>query len=269
MFEILIQIIILWQLCFQINGLKVIGGGLSKTGTTSLSKALKTLGYKNHDFLEHATETLDFWEKFFGNKMRRNEWKRVYQDIDSVTDVPAAYFATELANVFPHAKVVVTIRDKESWFNSWSSHIKLSQSYFEKSFLSFFHPLIYKFTKLDKLNRKFIYGSESTNRTLYMNNYEKHYTNLKIKIPKERILFLKFGDSWEPLCKFLNKTIPKVSYPHLNGAGVLNYHMNLFYKECWLSILRWFFIINLLTFLIFKLIYSLIIKNILNFKFNK
>lgn len=34
----------------------------------------------------------------------------------AVTDMPAAYFAEELIEAYPDAKVILTTRDTESWF---------------------------------------------------------------------------------------------------------------------------------------------------------
>lgn len=34
----------------------------------------------------------------------------------AVLDVPAAYFAEELIEAYPDAKVILTVRETESWF---------------------------------------------------------------------------------------------------------------------------------------------------------
>lgn len=38
-------------------------------------------------------------------------------------------------------------------------------------------------------------------------------------VPKERLLEWYIGDGWEPLCKFLDKPIPDVEFPHANTTG--------------------------------------------------
>ena len=40
-----------------------------------------------------------------------------------------------------------------------------------------------------------------------------------MRVPKERLLVWDVRDGWEPLCKFLNKPVPKKPFPELNKAN--------------------------------------------------
>jgi hypothetical protein len=46
--------------------------------------------------------------------------------------------------------------------------------------------------------------------------YREHYANIRDMVPKEKLLGYKLGSGWEPLCEFLGKPVPDVSFPHLN-----------------------------------------------------
>jgi hypothetical protein len=46
--------------------------------------------------------------------------------------------------------------------------------------------------------------------------YTEQYENIYKMCPKEKLLRLKLGDGWEPLCKFLEKDYPKNDYPKVN-----------------------------------------------------
>ncbi|KAH8748905.1 hypothetical protein F5883DRAFT_378143, partial [Diaporthe sp. PMI_573] len=35
-------------------------------------------------------------------------------------------------------------------------------------------------------------------------------------VPSEQLLDFKLADGWEPLCLFLGKDVPDVSFPHIN-----------------------------------------------------
>jgi len=43
--------------------------------------------------------------------------------------------------------------------------------------------------------------------------YREHNERVKKIVPKDRLLIWNVKDGWEPLCKFLNKDIPKIPIP--------------------------------------------------------
>ena len=50
--------------------------------------------------------------------MLMNKWDYVCYTIQAVTDFPAAIFAGELIDAYPEAKVILTNRDVDSWYES-------------------------------------------------------------------------------------------------------------------------------------------------------
>ena len=48
--------------------------------------------------------------------------------------------------------------------------------------------------------------------------YEEHYALIERLMPAERLLKFNLEDRWEPLCKFLNKSIPDVEFPGINES---------------------------------------------------
>ncbi|HEX8335675.1 MAG TPA: sulfotransferase [Pyrinomonadaceae bacterium] len=99
--------------------MKILGVGLSKTGTTSLHEALLTLGYTAiHQDRERLNHILD------GSDNRPDF--RVYDDVDAVTDIPSAYFYRELLAAYPECKAVLTARDVESWWKSAEEHFNVT-----------------------------------------------------------------------------------------------------------------------------------------------
>lgn len=71
--------------------MKVICAGLSKTGTKSLARALRILGYKIYDFPEHMDLHLDEWIDIFCGDGKLADFASMYADVDGVTDLPAAF----------------------------------------------------------------------------------------------------------------------------------------------------------------------------------
>ncbi|HYA65591.1 MAG TPA: sulfotransferase [Burkholderiaceae bacterium] len=98
--------------------MKILGVGLSKTGTASLTAALRTLGFsalhydrvRLNDILDGSNPRPDFHR---------------YDDVAAVTDIPSAYFYRELLAAYPEAKAILTVRDVESWWRSVSYHVNV------------------------------------------------------------------------------------------------------------------------------------------------
>ena len=112
--------------------MKVICAGLSKTGTTSLARALQILGYNVYDVSEHFTLHRQEWLDSLETGHLPN-FKEVFQGVDAVTDVPPAYWFEEIAEAFPEAKVILTVKDSEVvWLKSWQEHLRVIQLPFYK-----------------------------------------------------------------------------------------------------------------------------------------
>jgi hypothetical protein len=98
---------------------KIIGAGLGRTGTTSLKAALERLGF---DPCYHMTEVFahpahaDFWvAAWHGEPV---DWDGVLGDFEATVDWPACTFYEELMRQHPDAKVLLSVRDPERWYES-------------------------------------------------------------------------------------------------------------------------------------------------------
>ena len=85
--------------------MKVIVAGMSKTGTKSMVAALKELGFEVHDYLEHYLYNGDKWLKICYDGGSVEDFRKMYQNVDAVVDLPAWHFWEELSEAFPEAKV--------------------------------------------------------------------------------------------------------------------------------------------------------------------
>ena len=86
--------------------MKVICVGFWKTGTKSLSQALKLLGYENiYDYGEQYLYLGKLWDKFFNGTVQDSDIYEALKDVDVLIDGPTILFWSEIYKVFPHAKV--------------------------------------------------------------------------------------------------------------------------------------------------------------------
>lgn len=178
--------------------LKILGVGMSRTGTTSLANALTMLGYNTlHWCPERLRDAM-----MLGTS--RN-WRR-YDDVDAVTDLPAALFYRELLQAYPKAKCILTVRDVDEWFQSvrWL---------FDKNIAKRFHGTLLQEARV---TQAYAYGSVPLNPILARKRYEDHNRLVQLHIPADRLLILDVQSGWEPLCAFLGKPVPTVPFPHAN-----------------------------------------------------
>jgi Sulfotransferase domain len=94
--------------------LKVFGVGLSRTGTRSLTTALRVLGFDTaHYPVDQATlDTL----------VRGDARFPLLDSRDGITDITVAPYYEDLDRAFPKSRFVLTVRDEESWLRSCRFH---------------------------------------------------------------------------------------------------------------------------------------------------
>jgi hypothetical protein len=94
---------------------KIFGIGLHKTGTTTLGKCFRTLGFS------HMSCRKDLLLQF-----RQGQLEDIFSEIDkyqSFEDWPYPLMYRELAEHYPDAKFVLTLRKNEDvWLESFNRH---------------------------------------------------------------------------------------------------------------------------------------------------
>ena len=107
--------------------MKVLAFGLSRTGTMSLQTALGILGMHCHHGMESALNSpkndhINLWNRAIDAKYHGIGTKWTGKDLDlmlghyhAVSDMPCIFFVDELLEGHPDAKVILTVRDVESW----------------------------------------------------------------------------------------------------------------------------------------------------------
>ena len=97
--------------------MKIICAGLGKTGTKSITKAWRHLGFVVFDWEEQTFDFLDHLVDVFKSGAQPDV-KRVYQNADAVVDFPGNFFWEEILEAFPDSKVVLSEREEDSWIKS-------------------------------------------------------------------------------------------------------------------------------------------------------
>ncbi|WP_352781979.1 sulfotransferase family protein, partial [Mesorhizobium sp. M0244] len=107
--------------------LYVIGAGMGRTGTYSLKLALEHLrfGPCHHMADVHANpEQKALWRA--AGQGQLPTWDAAYAGYLSAVDWPTAHFWREVSDHYPDAKVILTVRDPEAWYDSMAQTIGLT-----------------------------------------------------------------------------------------------------------------------------------------------
>src|SRR5680860_1559583 len=97
--------------------MKVIGAGLGRTGTMSLKGALEQLGFgRSFHMIDVARQPqlLPHWQ--LAADGGTPDWREVFDGWESTVDWPACTYWEQIWDAFPDAKVLLSVREPESWY---------------------------------------------------------------------------------------------------------------------------------------------------------
>uniref|UniRef100_H2XX94 Sulfotransferase n=1 Tax=Ciona intestinalis TaxID=7719 RepID=H2XX94_CIOIN len=108
--------------------MKVIFAGYSKTGTKTMNAAFLMLGYKTYDWLENYWYLGSEWNRILTSGGTVEDFRRMYEGVDAVVDAPANLYWEQILEAYPDAKVILTIREEESWIRSGRKQLHTIES---------------------------------------------------------------------------------------------------------------------------------------------
>lgn len=188
--------------------LKVIGAGFGRTGTLSLKYALEQLGLGPcHHMMEvfGKPDHIALWQAAAEGK--QVDWEEVFDGYNAAVDWPVCYFWKELAALYPDAKILLSRRDPDRWYDSASATIfKAMSAASDDPHRRMTNTLIVENT----------FGGNLADRDSAIAIYEKHNQAVINSIATERLLVCEAADGWGPLCNFLDIDVPETDYPRVN-----------------------------------------------------
>ena len=122
--------------------LKVIGAGFGRTGTLSLKVALEQLGFTK---CYHMTEVfakpdhVKLWDA--AARGEPVDWEALFRGYQATVDWPGCNFYQEYIRLYPEAKVILTLRDPDRWYDSARQTIYQQQQAFPAWILPFLPQL--------------------------------------------------------------------------------------------------------------------------------
>jgi hypothetical protein len=208
--------------------MRLIGAGLPRTGTLSQKVALEMLGLAPCYHMVNVLADLDQAQTWRRALDGETVWDEVFDGFPATVDWPGSFFYRELADFYPDAKVLLSVRDAEGWERSmrqtiwglfygdmlirelaaarcrvdakWRGYMEMMEEMWEKSGL-------------------ISHGSDTTSESM-RSAMERFNQEVQDTIPSDRLLVWSVGDGWEPLCEFLELPVPDTPFPHLNDSRV-------------------------------------------------
>lgn len=207
--------------------IKIIGTGMGRTGTHSLKLALEELGfgkcYHMAELFQHPEGLVHFENAEKGAPV---DWEKLFEGYHSAVDYPVARYYKQIMEKYPDAKLIHTIRDAESWYESASKTIiwasKPSLGRILKLMIKLpFAPELRKQMPVLKYNGMLIekeFGKDYKNKEAVIDHYNKHNEEVMRIVPKDKLLVFNAKEGWEPLCRFLGVPVPAKPFPKSNST---------------------------------------------------
>jgi hypothetical protein len=205
--------------------MEVIGAGVGRTGTMSLKAALERLGFgpcfHGRHVLDHP-DRLPMWAAAATGEPV--DWRAVLAGYRSTVDWPGAAFWRDLVATFPDARVILTERDPESWYDSVARTIYPMFGDGTDPRAVEARAVVPGLDVMTDFVRRVIwdgpvFGGRFADRDHAIAVFEAHNAAVRREVPADRLLVCEAGVGWEPVCAFLGVPVPDEPYPHLNDPA--------------------------------------------------
>ena len=190
--------------------LQVIGAGLGRTGTMSLKLALEQLDlgpcYHMAEVFQNPAAPA-MWEAVADGEPP--DWEKIFAGYRATVDWPSATYYKALADAYPDAKIILTTRDPEAWFDSTQATI------FARDFT------VQPTTPFETMAAKVVgdmFDRRMHDRDHLISVYERHNAEVRAVIAPGRLLDYRVASGWGPLCDFLGVAAPEGPMPTANST---------------------------------------------------
>ena len=202
--------------------LQIVGAGFGRTGTLSAKLALEQLGlgpcYHMHEVFRRP-EHIPVWER--ASRGEAVDWHRLFADFRSTVDWPATYFWRELVRAFPAARVLLTVRDPDAWYESARETVfrvdrSLATTDVGRAQLAMAERVVQQGT----------FGGRLDDRAHCIDVYVRHNEEVR-QVLGARVLTYDVAEGWGPLCEWLGVDAPDAEFPRTNSTAEFQQRIGL------------------------------------------
>jgi hypothetical protein len=226
--------------------MKLIGAGLPRTATTTQMIALEMLGlpcYHMRDMMADPETSVPQWRKAFEGD---GDWDEIFAGKESTVDWPAAWHWRELMDVYPDAKVLLSVRTADSWVRSMGDTI--TQIFYGDTLMHHLARAHYNvdpgyaawidlLTEMNFGEERGAWAGTNGEPAAMAEAMERWNQTVIDTVPAERLLVWDPKEGWEPLCQFLEVPVPETPLPNVNDTE--NFQKNLIMGPAIAAINAW------------------------------
>jgi hypothetical protein len=226
--------------------MKLLGAGLPRTATTTQMIALEMLGlpcYHMRDMMSDLETSVPQWRKAFEGQ---GDWDEIFAGKESTVDWPAAYHYAELMDVYPDAKVLLSVRDADSWVRSMDNtitqifygdtlmhHLARAQYHVDPNYKAWIDLL----TDMNFGEERGVWAGTNGEAGRMAEAMERWNREVQEIVPADRLLVWNPKEGWDPLCEFLEIPVPEQPLPNVNDTE--NFQKNLIMGPAIAAINAW------------------------------
>jgi hypothetical protein len=206
--------------------MKLIGAGLPRTGTLSQKVALEMLGLAPCYHMVNVLSDLDQterWRRAVDGDLSPTE---IFQGFAATVDWPGSFFYRELVDLYPDAKVLLSVRSGESWARSMSDtiwgvmygaglirHMSDARRVVDPGWDGYLNLMA------EMWRRSGLMQDAETTAEEMAAAMERYNRDVQDAVPAERLLVWSAVEGWEPLCEFLGLPVPDGEFPRVNDSA--------------------------------------------------
>jgi hypothetical protein len=197
--------------------MKLIGASYPRAGTLSTKAALEQLGLGPcYHFVTQfeRPQDIDVWQTAAEGKPV--DWTALFADFQAAVDWPASLFYKQLMALYPDAKVLLNMRDAETWYAS------MAQTVYPASQAELSAPAESVLGRMGRMVNTLawqpLFQGRFEDKPYALSVFERHSQEVKDSVPADRLLVWEVTEGWEPLCRFLDVPVPETPLPRLNDA---------------------------------------------------
>jgi hypothetical protein len=168
------------------------------------------------EVIENGEKQVPLWNE--ANEGRA-DFEAIFEGYKSAVDWPSAAFWKELADEYPDAKIILSSRSAESWYNSISDTI-LATVWAPENWPP---QAVDWFKMVTKVLQRSL--GDARQKDELIATFHAHEAAVKAAIPADRLLVHQAKDGWKPLCDFLGVPVPDGDYPRTNSKEEFFQHM--------------------------------------------
>jgi hypothetical protein len=192
---------------------RIIGAGFGRTGTASLKRALELLGFGP---CHHMSEVLKQPETTVGWTAALNgditALPPLLEGYEATLDFPSCLLWREISELYPQAKVVLSVRDPKQWYDSARATILSPEP---RRINPDIAALLRPFS--EAMAARGFRRDLSEADTIAV--FNEHNESVRAAVRPDNLLVYEVTQGWAPLCEFLEADVPDEPFPRGNDTA--------------------------------------------------